>query len=268
MKCLEKDPRRRYASAHELGVDLEHWLQSRPIAARRVSAAERAWLWCKRKPAVASLAAAVLLAAVGGTAAVAIVQTNANRLLEKKNDELQASNAKLDEQRKRAIDRETQAIDAVKKFRDAVAKEPMLRNNPSLEELRKRLLKEPLAFFRVLREQLVADRDTRPASLERLAMASVDLGQLINEIGDKQDALRADEDALPILERLARENPSVKEIDAHLAASHENIGNLQHEMGLLAKALASLEQARSIWDRLRTTTRPTPSSTTDWRRAT
>ena len=216
MKCLEKDPGRRYASAHELAVDLEHWLHSRPIAARRVRAAERAWLWCKRKPAVASLAAAVVLAALGGTTAVIAVQKNANRLLEKKNDELQATNAKLDEQRKRALDRETQAIDAVKKFRDAVAKEPMLKNNPSLEELRKRLLKEPLAFFRVLRERLVADRDTRPESLERLGLASFELGKLSDEIGDKQDALRAHEEALPILERLARENPSVAEFQVHL----------------------------------------------------
>ena len=46
--------------------DLQNWLDSRPITARRVGAAERAWLWCKRKPAVAALAAAVVLAAVVG----------------------------------------------------------------------------------------------------------------------------------------------------------------------------------------------------------
>ena len=63
LKCLEKDPRRRYASAHELAADLNNWLDSRPIAARRVGAAERAWLWCKRKPAIAALAASVVLAA-------------------------------------------------------------------------------------------------------------------------------------------------------------------------------------------------------------
>ncbi len=63
LKCLEKDPRRRYASAHELAADLNNWLDSRPITARRVGAAERAWLWCKRKPAIAALAASVVLAA-------------------------------------------------------------------------------------------------------------------------------------------------------------------------------------------------------------
>jgi tetratricopeptide (TPR) repeat protein len=108
LKCLEKDPRRRYASAHELAADLRNWLDARPISARRVGAAERAWLWCKRKPAVAALAAAVVLAGVGGTVSVIAVQTRANRLLEKKNDDLRATNTKLDQQRLRALTAEAE----------------------------------------------------------------------------------------------------------------------------------------------------------------
>ena len=69
------------------------------------------------------------------------------------------------------------------RFRDAVAGEPELKNTPALENLRKRLLKEPLAFFRDLRGQLQADHDTRPESLARLAEAGFDLGQLMDEIG-------------------------------------------------------------------------------------
>ncbi len=78
LKCLAKDPRRRYASAHALADDLRSWLDSRPIAARRVGPAERAWLWCKRKPVVAALAASVVLAVVGGTAGIFVVQARAN----------------------------------------------------------------------------------------------------------------------------------------------------------------------------------------------
>ena len=58
------------------------------------------------------------------------------------------------------------AIDAVKRFRDAVADEPALKNTQSLEDLRERLLKQPLSFLRAL---LRSDRDTRPESLDRLA---------------------------------------------------------------------------------------------------
>ncbi len=87
LKCLEKDPRRRYASADELAADLTNWLESRPIAARRVGPAERAALWCKKRPAIASLGAATLLAVVGGTVAVIAVQANANADLRRANGE-------------------------------------------------------------------------------------------------------------------------------------------------------------------------------------
>ena len=88
LKCLEKEPRRRYPTAHALAEDLRAWLDSRPIAARRVGAAERAWLWCKRKPAIAALAAAVVLAVVGGAAAAIAVQARANGALMRKNNDL------------------------------------------------------------------------------------------------------------------------------------------------------------------------------------
>jgi WD40 repeat protein len=66
LKCLEKDPRRRYTSAQALSDDLHAWLGSRPIAARRAGTAERGWLWCKRQPVVAGLSAAVLVIALVG----------------------------------------------------------------------------------------------------------------------------------------------------------------------------------------------------------
>ena len=71
LKCLSKDPRRRYASAEALADDLERWLAGRPVRARRTSAAERAWRWSRRHPASAALVAVVFLStlslAVGAT---------------------------------------------------------------------------------------------------------------------------------------------------------------------------------------------------------
>ena len=95
LKCLEKDPRRRYPTAQALADDLRAWLASRPIAARRVGSAERAWLWCRRRPAVAALSAAVMLAVVGGAAATIAVQYAANRRLDAKNPDLDRANAGL-----------------------------------------------------------------------------------------------------------------------------------------------------------------------------
>jgi tetratricopeptide (TPR) repeat protein/tRNA A-37 threonylcarbamoyl transferase component Bud32 len=64
LKCLSKDPERRYGSAEALAVDLERWLAGEPIRARRISPLGRAWRWSKRRPALAALIAVSFLALV------------------------------------------------------------------------------------------------------------------------------------------------------------------------------------------------------------
>ncbi len=61
LKCLEKDPRRRYATARALAEDLERFEQERPIHARPVRATERMWRWCRRNPRLAGVSASALL---------------------------------------------------------------------------------------------------------------------------------------------------------------------------------------------------------------
>jgi WD40 repeat protein len=69
LKCLEKEPARRYATALALAEELGRYLNDEPIRARPVGLAGRVWRWCHRKPAqatlVGSLVAAVALGLVG-----------------------------------------------------------------------------------------------------------------------------------------------------------------------------------------------------------
>jgi tetratricopeptide (TPR) repeat protein len=65
LRCLEKDPARRYASAADLAADLRRWLAGDPVQARPVSRWTTAWRWAKRRPALAGL--------MGGLAALALL---------------------------------------------------------------------------------------------------------------------------------------------------------------------------------------------------
>ena len=73
VKCMEKDPDKRYADAESLADDLQSYLDGKPIKARPVSNIERGWRWCKRSPALAGTMATSLLLltalAIGGPVA-------------------------------------------------------------------------------------------------------------------------------------------------------------------------------------------------------
>src|SRR6185295_14142610 len=66
VKCLQKEPAKRYQSAQELADELDRFLRDEPIHARPISRFERCWRWCRRKPAIASLLLAVMILIVAG----------------------------------------------------------------------------------------------------------------------------------------------------------------------------------------------------------
>jgi len=80
LKCVEKELGQRYASAADLAEDLRRFLAGEPIRARPVSRVERTWRWCRRKPALAGLVAALtIMVVVGIGGAFWYVQDRADR---------------------------------------------------------------------------------------------------------------------------------------------------------------------------------------------
>jgi WD40 repeat protein/tRNA A-37 threonylcarbamoyl transferase component Bud32 len=73
LKCLEKNPQRRYTTAQDLADELESYLLGKPIQARPLNAVGRLWRWCQRKPVLAALTAsvAVLIAVIAMGSVVA-----------------------------------------------------------------------------------------------------------------------------------------------------------------------------------------------------
>ncbi len=243
LKAMASRPADRYTTCRALADDLERWMADEPVLAWREPLSHRARRWMrKHRTAVtaAALAGLVLIAALGlGYWREILYSTRLSRI-----------NQELDAQRRRAEDREQQAIAAVKRFGAAVSASRTLKNDPRLESLRKELLKEPLSFFKSLRARLQADRDTRTESLAALASACFDLGCLTDEIGDKEDALAVHRESVAIRRKLAESNPTVTGFQSRLANSYNNIGTLLSDTGRPADAMKGYEAAMAIRRRL------------------
>jgi serine/threonine-protein kinase len=79
LRCLEKEPHRRFTSAHALAEELDRFLRGEPLESRPIGWMGRAWRWSRRKPALAAMAGALALALIGagiiaGAGAVRIAQ--------------------------------------------------------------------------------------------------------------------------------------------------------------------------------------------------
>ena len=276
-KAMAARPADRYATALDLAADVKRYLADEPVMAWPEPIALRARRWMRRHRTLVTSTAAVLILSVGGLAGFIMVLAGKNRemadrsqALDAKNTQLLTKNLEVDRQRQRAEERERLAIDAVKKFHDAVQANAELKNRPELDALRRALLKEPMEFFRELRDQLQADRDTRPEALAQLAHLTADLAKITVEIGSVPDALRSYAESLAVLERLARDHPTVTKYQRNLAGSHNNVGNLQRATGRVTEAARSAYRRaapryKSGWQR---TTPPSPITSAIWREAT
>jgi WD40 repeat protein len=101
LKCLRKEPAQRYGSAEELAGDLRRFQSGEPIMARPVSRAERAWRWCRRNPAVASLLGVTTLTLLCG-----ILVASAFAVLADRNARDAAASALRANSEKQAAERE------------------------------------------------------------------------------------------------------------------------------------------------------------------
>src|SRR5439155_26631303 len=83
LKCLQKDPKRRYASALALADDLQRYLNDVPILARPVSTVQRMIKWSKRRPTAAALLAVAILTATLALATSIVVNFKLNAAAER-----------------------------------------------------------------------------------------------------------------------------------------------------------------------------------------
>jgi eukaryotic-like serine/threonine-protein kinase len=109
LKCLEKRPQDRYATAAALAQDLGNFLECKPTSARPLPLTQVAVKWARRRPAVAALIGTIALALaglVGGTAWYAVETDQRNAALTRINDELKKTAQREHDERTRAEQRE------------------------------------------------------------------------------------------------------------------------------------------------------------------
>ncbi len=216
LKCLEKEPQRRYDSAAALADDLGRYLTGAPIAARPVGTLERGWLWCRRNPLVATLM---------GTSAVFLLLTLIASLI----GYFQTSTAlEVAEQRHR----ETRQV--INNFFTRVSENRLL-NEPGMQPLRRELLEEVLPYYRRFLLEFADDSTLR----DELALTHFRIGLITLEIDTPRDALPWFETAQRMQNEILAQQPDHPQCLADL-------GNTLTAMGR-ARQLQSLhEPARDI----------------------
>jgi tRNA A-37 threonylcarbamoyl transferase component Bud32 len=212
LKCLSKDPARRYATAAALADDLGRFREGRPIVARPVSRAERLAKWIRRHPAtaaslgVAAVAASALV--VGGLIYQNLLRAALTRA------KTSAERARAQEQKADA--RYRLAREALNKMLERLQGRD-LRQTPRLKELERQQLDDALGFYR----EVAKDRDNPDPSV-RLDVASAGLQSAVAEFTLARAAEGRDQvnRAIAVLEGLVKEYPGRAEYRFRLASGY------------------------------------------------
>jgi serine/threonine protein kinase/tetratricopeptide (TPR) repeat protein len=248
LKCLNKDPARRYGSAAELADDLERWLRGEPIRGRRAGPGERLWHWCRRRPLIAALSAALAASLVVGTSLITWqwLRAEANfSHAEELRIRAEEQRQRTDAERLRADEGFRQAHSAVNDFCTRVS-EGTMRDVAGLQPVRQELLKAALAYY----ERFLKERGHDPALRLEMADTHFRIATITSLLGPKPDALAAYRRALALYEDLLKQDPGSAVLRTALAESHARIGMLHAEMGAPDAALDSYRLAMELYEKL------------------
>lgn len=227
LKCLEKEPARRYASARALADDLARYLEGQPIVARPLGRVQRAVRWCDRNRLVAaSLALAVTFLLAALTATTIGYATTIAAL----------------EQSER---RYSQTRQVVNEFFVDVSDNVLL-NQPGLQTLRKSLLRRVLPHY----QAFLAERRDDPALRQDLAKAHFRVGLILLEIESADAALPSLGQARTIQTVLVEQDARNTDKLYDLAATWNAIGEAEYDRGKSSEAVDSFIQAKQLRQQL------------------
>jgi tetratricopeptide (TPR) repeat protein len=244
--CLQKQPAWRYASARALVVDLERFLQGRPLMVRPPGLVERGWHWCRRHALAAGLAGAVVAAVLTGIIVLAFLWHQAVR----QRDQALAAVAQTRETAEQIEQQRARAETSYRLAREALERCMALQNDPRLQqgplENLKRTLQQVQAAFL---EKLVQMPDDDEGHRRERAQALFQLGLLTDHLGGKDarnQAIGHLENARAALAELGKHHPHQPAYAMEEARVQGALGLLYTQMGQPARAVAAYEEAAAL----------------------
>lgn len=215
-KCLEKQPKKRYASAGELADDLERFLSNQPILARPTPVWERAFKWTKRRPGTAGMIAVVV------TAVIIIFSYGV-----RKNRQLAAQRDRLLNNFNLAIEQTGRRIQHAGRSTDD-------------------LLRDELTFLSAIRQQTGSEEEVRYERAKAARLA----GDIYRELGESKSAQEAYSQASEELSWLLQNDKHNLAYPWDQASVLSGQGQLRADEGKLEDAAKDFESAIEIYTRL------------------
>jgi serine/threonine protein kinase len=270
LKCLEKDPAKRYVTADDLAADLGRYLNQEPIVARRQNLFVYVSKWVRRRPAAAALIFVSVLALL-----TLIIGSQWYSSLVRKERNLAEANFSM-------------ALNAVDEMLTQVGDEK-LAYEPRMEEKRQALLQNALGFYKRFLHERQGDRRLqietayayrRMADVEKLLgnydaaqsayLEAIRLFKVLqgkrsvaeyrrweaycwNYLGESQrlssrpqEAFTSYTNALKLQQKLTQEFPELLDYQLELARTHYNVGILWRETNRLQRSEKELREALPI----------------------
>jgi tetratricopeptide (TPR) repeat protein/tRNA A-37 threonylcarbamoyl transferase component Bud32 len=242
LKCLEKEPARRYASAQELADDLGRFLRNEPTRARPVGPARRLAKWVRRRPALAALIGVTGLFLVAFLVSLLVYNVHLKEAVQRANDK----EAEARRQQRLATENYRQARETINKMLVRLEGRG-LAEIPRLKELSQDQLEDALSFFR---RALDALEDPDPEVRRDTAVAyrrAADIQQTLGRLEAADDNYRR---AIRLLDELPAETRDAPENQALLSGCYTNLATAAQNRRLWDEAEKNYRHALAIEERL------------------
>lgn len=234
LKAMAKEPQDRYADTAELAEDLQRFLDSRPIRAKKPGLMARVNKWSRRhKPVVALGLAALLLAVLGLAVSNILVARERFKTREayeevaRKQSETETALAEEAKQRTLAERSFRQAREMLDSFVQASIEDLAVKEGD--EDIRQAVLLASLPYYQRFIEQT---RDNLPLQSE-LAASHLRVAKILDAIGSTPEARAALEYSLETQERLVRERPHDEALRRGLFSMYFRLGVMRGGMPLM-----------------------------------